>query len=144
MALTKRDWTLLAISAADGEPLSPVQLQKALFLLGKMKPYSVSRSFYDFTPYNYGPFDAAIYHDAETLAGDGLVAIQPSRQGKWVQYAGTAKGMLIAKTLEAADPGAADYLRRAVAWVRSLSFQDLVKAIYAHYPEYKANSVFQG
>jgi hypothetical protein len=143
--MTKRDWTLLAIAAAEGEPLTPVQLQKALFLLGKMKPGSVGRHYYKFIPYNYGPFDGSIYRDAESLAGDGYVAIQPSQQGKWVQYAATARGSLIAKQLEAAaDPSAADYLRRVVVWVRSLSFQDLVKAIYTHYPEYKANSVFQG
>ena len=37
--LQKKDWTLLAIALADGQPLSPVQLQKSVFLFGKAVLY---------------------------------------------------------------------------------------------------------
>ena len=36
------------------------------------------------------------------------------------------------------------YLEKVVDWVSSLSFPELVRAIYAKYPQYKANSVFTG
>jgi uncharacterized phage-associated protein len=140
MALTKRDWTLLAISAAEGEPLSPVQLQKALFLLGQMRADRVGNDFYQFEAHNYGPFSSGIYRDAEALEGDGLVTIQSD--GRWKKYAATPRGLATAKSLSV-DSGANQYLQRVVAWVRSLSFQALVRAIYARFPDYRANSVFQ-
>jgi hypothetical protein len=38
-------WTLLAISVANGKTLSPVQVQKSLFLLGRMLPDEVGDLF---------------------------------------------------------------------------------------------------
>jgi len=35
------------------------------------------------------------------------------------------------------------YLDDVVEWTRSLSFTELVKAIYQDYPDMKANSVFR-
>ena len=137
--MTKRDWTLLAIAAADGEALTPVQLQKVLFLLGEFKLKGRS-NFYHFIPYNYGPFDPQIYRDAEALEADKLVAVQTG--GRWKQYAATPRGLAVANRLNA-DADAMDYLRRVVRWACSLTFQELVSAIYARFPEYRVNSVFQ-
>ena len=41
------------------------------------------------------------------------------------------------------DPVVIDYIKRASEFVRSLSFSDLVSAVYKAYPEMKANSVFR-
>src|SRR5947209_2707195 len=71
-AMNRKDWTLLAICSANGNGLSPVQLQKALFLLSREMPNAVG-NFYHFTAYHYGPFDRAVYDDAERLAADGMV-----------------------------------------------------------------------
>jgi len=38
--LRRRDWTLLAVAAAGGAPLTPVQLQKTLSLLGERQKFS--------------------------------------------------------------------------------------------------------
>ena len=37
--LRRRDWTLLAVAAAGGASLTPVQLQKILFLLGERQKF---------------------------------------------------------------------------------------------------------
>jgi hypothetical protein len=143
MAITKKDWTLLALAAADGRPLSPVQLQKALFIFGQRMPKAVAHDFYDFRPYNYGPFDAKIYSDAEELARGGAVGIVETGKS-WSQYAATPDGIARAKELLALVPrDAGTYLRSLVAWVASLSFQDLLRAVYEKYPEYAVNSVFR-
>jgi hypothetical protein len=34
--------------------------------------------FYQFVPYNYGPFDAKVYHDLDKLVLEGLVTTVPS------------------------------------------------------------------
>jgi uncharacterized phage-associated protein len=142
MPMHRRYWTLLAIAAAKGEPLSPVQLQKALFLLGAQMRERVS-PFYTFRAYNYGPFDANVYKDAEALGQEGLVLLQLNPAG-WTDYAATPKGLAEADRIrQEVDAEAAAYLERVVAWTRSLSFQQLVRAIYARFPEYRQNSVFQ-
>ena len=42
------------------------------------------------------------------------------------------------------DGSAVTYIRAVVQWSQSLSFSNLLRAIYAHYPAYRVNSVFQG
>ena len=70
--IEKKEWLLLAISFSEGY-LSPAQLQKSLFLLKQKKKKSVGKGFYNFIPYNYGPFCKEIYSDAESLVSDGVV-----------------------------------------------------------------------
>lgn len=144
--LERKDWALLAIAAAAGEPVSPVQLQKSLFLLGKNFAADLGVGFYRFDPYDYGPFASEVYRDAESLGGEGFIAIdtaEPSRS--WKMYAATPAGLERATQLEMVAPdGTAAYVKAVVAWARSLSFRQLVSAIYAQYPEQRANSVFRG
>ncbi len=135
---------MLAISYAKGAGLSPVQLQKSLFLLGKELPAEVGQGFYFFQPYNYGPFDSSVYTDASLLASLGLVSKNDFGQGFWM-YSATPEGLAYAEKLKIAAPQkAVSYLERIVPWAQSHSFASLVRAIYAKYPEYRQNSVFQG
>src|SRR5215207_6994355 len=90
-------WTLFAICAARGEGLSPVQLQKSLFLLGKSMPEEEGGSFYNFIAYNYGPFDAAIYQDAELLADQGFISIDRPHGQRWSEYRATQSGLELAQ-----------------------------------------------
>ena len=141
MAIPRESWTLLALAAADGGALSPVQLQKSLFVLQKEMPAAVGTEFYQFKPYNYGPFDGAIYTDAEKLAEQNLTRI--FRTDRWSEYAATPEGIKRSNELRSqVDPKALAFLRTVVEWARSLSFSDLVRAIYAKYPEMKAKSIF--
>ncbi len=143
--MTRANWTLLAIAAGEGEPLSPVQLQKSLFLLGKRIPNAVGDDFYTFTPYDYGPFSTQIYHDAAALAQQGLVRPVEVAGQRWVQYAITPKGASAAAEVEKAAPArAAAYLRQIIAWAMERSFAEIVRAIYKLYPEYRERSVFRG
>jgi hypothetical protein len=68
--MERKHWTLLVLAAAGGDPLTPVQLQKTLFLLEKERPEVSGRNYYRFTPYAYGPFDSRVYADAEILASE--------------------------------------------------------------------------
>ena len=140
--MPRKDWTLLAISFNEGEAMSPVQLQKTLFLLGEKWPADVGRGYYKFVPYYYGPFCRDIYDDADRLALDGLVRVD--RTGRWNAYSVTAAGAATATQLARRTPRrAAKYLRAAVDWARPLSFQELVTAIYKEFPSQRERSVFQ-
>lgn len=140
--MNRQDWTLLAISVANGRGLSAVQLQKALFLLERGVPSEVGAEFYKFKPYNYGPFDSRVYTDADNLSLRGLVSIsQPA--GNYNVYKITPEGLAVSKNLEReAPPRALQHLRNTVEWIQGLSFAELVRAIYARYPDMKQNSVF--
>ena len=74
--MTRQDWLLLVLAAAGGKPLSPLQLQKSLFLVGYDLAKLVGADFYTFRPFDYGPFDATVYQDAEEQAAQGLVTIR--------------------------------------------------------------------
>lgn len=142
--MNRSDWTLLAICAANGQGLSPVQLQKTLFLLGRELPNAVGQGYYDFKPYHYGPFDRAVYSDAEKLAVAGDVAITQRPGESWNRYLATAQGCERAEALKTEVPQAIAYLQSVVQWALRQSFQQLVRSIYEKYPEMRANSVFQG
>jgi hypothetical protein len=142
--LTRSDWTLLAIDAAGREGLSPVQLQKTLFLLGKRLPSAVGSDWYDFQPYHYGPFDRKVYTDAERLAAKDEVEVIQRQGESWNRYALTRDGEIRTSYLCRENPDAVEYLKRLVEWVQQQTFQTLVTTIYAEYPEMRANSVFQG
>lgn len=139
--MTRQDLLLKILLAADGEPVTPAQLQKVAFLLGKQFASELSDDYYDFIAYDFGPFCADIYRDAERLECDGFATITINPQGGWRQYAATIKGLQNAP--EDIPEPVASYISATMTWARSLSFQQLVKAIYAKFPEYRENSVFQ-
>ena len=143
--ITPKDWTLLAINAAEGRPVSPVQIQKCLFLLSKEIPQYLPEDFYDFVPYNYGPFNKKIYEDLDELIKENLVYSLKNNNRNWVEYAASPSGMERSKTLSKDVPDRIlTYLRHLMAWCRSKTFEELISAIYDKYPEYRRNSVFQG
>lgn len=142
--LSRQDWALLVIAAAKGETLTPVQLQKCLFLLGQEKSDVIGSDYYDFVAYDYGPFSSDIYRDAEQLENDGSVIIKYAPHGRWKEYLATPSGMQCADALrQSIDPEVTSFIDECVKWARNLSFRALVKAIYQQYPEYRANSVFR-
>jgi hypothetical protein len=143
--MERSDWTLLVIAAAAPHSLDPVQLQKCLFLLGKNCPQVLTTPFYNFRPYNFGPFDSAVYLDAEHLETQGRIAISRPAWRNWGEYSITPAGIERVEWLRRTEVNALlwEYLCRLVEWARSLSFESLVRTIYQHYPEFRENSVFR-
>lgn len=138
--MNRKYWTLVALSEAGPEGLTPVKLQKALFLVGKeLAP----RNFYQFKAYHYGPFDSRVYSDLELLTDDGLVTKVPSASGNWNVYQATVAGLARAEDVKRKLPRReVDFFARLVKWIKPLSFQALVRYIYDKYPDMRANSVF--
>jgi uncharacterized protein len=143
--MDRRELVLALLAAADGRPYTPVQLQKAVFLVTRNMPHIVQGPGFQFAPYDYGPFDSDVYNEALALRLADQAAIAPSPVGRWNTYSATESGVKNGRAvLEALPAPAQKYLREVSAWVRSQSFSSLVKSIYDTYPEMRANSIFRG
>lgn len=142
--MKRRDILLAALSTAD-RPFQPVHLQKALFLVDDKLPHLFTHDQrYGFQPYDYGPFDQAVYADADILKAQGLVHIdqepgQPHRTYA-VTDAGREQGGRILRQMQQNDAG---MIARIVGIVTKMSFRELVSSIYRAYPHMKVNSVFK-
>ena len=123
----RKDWTLIAI-ALSRRGLAPIQLQKSLHLLLQTYPRDVGPHFYEFRSISSGHFSGEIYPDAQTLAGEGLIAIEISEQEGWQHYSATAAGNARAKqVLGFLRAPVVHYLRRVVGWASTRSFEQLVR-----------------
>lgn len=143
--MKRRYITLLVIGSASEEGLSPIQIQKSLFIIGQSHLRGLPPNFYSFYPYNYGPFCEQVYQDADSLVEDGLVFKVPVSGQSWFRYIITAEGRKKVKEIKGKINHELDnYIKKTVEWVSSLAFNELLRAIYAKYPQYSLNSVFQG
>ena len=142
--MNRQDWLLLVLASTE-KALTPVQLQKSLFLLEKtLSDNLIGEDYYQFEPYDYGPFDSSVYQDAEVLADEQLTAIVPSITGRWQEYSIRPEALdRVSEIKKDLPEDVQTYVRNLVNWTQSKSFSQLVRFIYEHYPEYKANSVFQ-
>ena len=141
--MDKKSLVLAALSPSKGLPYTAVQVQKMFFLIDRNIANDIGGPLFNFQPYSYGPFDAQVYWVLEDLQTDGDVQIiKDYSQSKTYQLTmqGQTKGDTFFSTL---DSRIATYLTRASEFVRSLSFADLVSAIYKAYPDMKVNSVFR-
>jgi hypothetical protein len=141
----RKDVLLAALALSDNRSLTPVQVQKAMFLIAAEAKQAAPGRFYKFEKYNYGPFCPDISSDLTEFERDDLLAVDQPLSRKVRSYRLTDQGVKAAALSESnLSPGLTEYLRSVVAWVTSLSFPDLVREIYKKYPEYKENSVFSG
>lgn len=134
---------LAALAPAGDGQYTPVQVQKLLFLLDKNIGRELGGPFFSFEPYDYGPFDKEVYQVLDQLRLGGLVEIMDVPGRNWKQYKLTEAGKeAAAKELSNLEHRARSYIESVSSFVRSLSFAQLVSAIYKEYPEMKVNSVF--
>jgi len=143
MPLTRQELVLAALAAGGRYAVfSPAQVQKLFFLIDREAPHWVGGPHFDFKPYDYGPFDRAVYEMLAMLSNEGLVDIDQS--GWYRTYSLSEPGFALGSGhLRQVEAPAAAYIQQAAAWVRSLDFKSLVSSIYAKYPEMKANSIFR-
>lgn len=140
----RRDLTLLMLAAASGQYYTPVQIQKAMFLLDRQMPDVFDTTLrYVFRPYDYGPFDPDVYVEIERLQAEGLaeITVNPARAMK--MYGATPHGLARAHGLRSRLlPAQNSFIEDVSAFVRRLSFSELVSAIYEAYPDMRENSIF--
>ena len=140
--MKRADLLLKIIAAADREPLTPAQLQKVAFRVGMECSEYMPEDYYSLRKYDYGPFSADIYKDAEQLEREGKIRISIHPRGGWREYAATMRGSQT--ELPDIPEAVSSFIVDKVTWARGLSFPQLVREVYRMYPDYRENSVFGG
>ncbi|MBF0567934.1 MAG: hypothetical protein HQK95_03615 [Nitrospirae bacterium] len=137
------DIVLAALAASNGADHSPVQIQKLLFLIDKKVSTRIEGPFFNFIPYDYGPFDRTIYDVLDNLSKEGQVDVVSYANLRWHKYRLTLDGQKKGEEVLNTFPfEVRDYFSKLSGFVRSLSFEQLVAVIYNAYPDMKIKSVF--
>ncbi len=137
-----RSQIVLAAMAA-GRPRArydAVQLQKLLFLIDREAADMLNGPFFDFQPHHYGPFDKAVYEAVKTLIARSQV--REDTGGRYVRYALTNRGREAGMAILTGLPEPASrYMSEVASWVLTVSFYQLLSAVYSRYPDMAVNSV---
>ena len=132
--LTRQNTVLSLLTQAD-RPLSPTVFVKLVFLLRQETGLARDRSFYDFVPYNFGPFSFMLYWDLGSLRRNGYVTPEEER----IALCGRTRDL--AEKEAEHEPSS---IRTAVAEVLGrygkMNQQALVRDVYARYPWYATRS----
>ncbi len=135
-----RESVLIAIIAAAGDDgLDRAQLQKSAFLVREEFEARLPSDFYQFRPYMYGPFAQQIYTGIERLSDGPMIET----------LAGNDERPLYRLTRDSASwqfdlpEDLESGVKRIVRWVSTMSFDELVRAIYYMFPEQRENSIFR-
>ncbi len=141
--MNRREIVLAALATwGEGIGYSPIHAQKVLFLFDRESKDLVGAPFFNFSPYDYGLFDRAVYEVLCDLEKGGFVELRKSK--RYREYFLTVEGYRAGTAeLNKLPEQAENFLRDLVEWVRELSFSQLVSRIYDKYPDMKENSVFR-
>ncbi len=139
--MSPRDWLLLLVSVGEEDApdyIDPIRLQKGMFLLSERGP---ERHIYEFRPFHWGPFSPAIYEDLTGLEQAGLIESDHIPGRTWHVYRPTPSGKRAAMELQSSQSeGSVGWVRRVRRYVSSRSFVQLLREIYAAYPEYSTKT----
>ena len=134
---------LVAMAPAKRASFTPVQMQKLMFLLDRELADGIGGPLFDFRPYDYGPFDAGVYESLDELIISGRVELVLVPGQQWFKFRTTETGQPYGEQeLDRLPQWVKNGITIYSGWVQSLSFPQLVSAIYKKYPDMKINSVF--
>ncbi len=138
--MERDSYVLGVLSTSDGQPWTPVQLQKVFFILDEKIPGDIEGPRFAFYPHDYGPYDPAVYETLKVLAkvGKAFIANYSIRTYR-LTVQGQREGEQALATL---PPSAQAYTRSLSEWLRALSFTDLVTAVYREFPAMAVKAVF--
>lgn len=142
--MTKEEIILAALASCNDE-LSPIQLQKLFFLLDMQVGKQLGGPFFNFVPYNYGPFDKGIYETYQQLSNAGYTTIRQKMTARYSYYGLTDTGRQRGnELLQQMNNQHSTYIHSLARFVETTSFDDLLRAVYKAYPDMATNSVFKG
>jgi uncharacterized protein len=145
----RSDLTLAMMSQLAGEPgelhpLDRLRVQKAVFLLTQ-RGSQEWRRLYNYKPYNWGPYSSQLSSDVESLVRNDLAEVEDVRGSRYGRYrttrAGEARAAEVWADLTSPER---EFIRSVRAYVTQKSFTQLLREVYAAYPEFATASQFSG
>lgn len=129
--ITYKQRVLLALIDALSQQgrSSKFQIEKNLFLLKKEEDMDNYIKFYNFYPYNYGPFSNGSYFDLNSLISKGYILEEKKR------FKITEKAI---KYLETLTPLIQDKIKKTIS--RFTTDNEIKEYVYEKYPEYTIKS----
>jgi uncharacterized protein YwgA len=128
----------------ERQPLDRVRMQKAIFLVTR-RGQRAWRELYPYEPYDWGPYSRRLAADLDSLRARGLLRTEPVPGHRYGRYVTTERGERWARQLLAGlSPAEVAFLRAVRKYVTSKSFSNLLREVYAAYPEFATESKFQG
>lgn len=126
-----RQKTLIYLLKVAERPISRIELMKWSFVLRNEAPSAGGSAFYDFVPYQYGPFSFALYQELDKLVVQGYLV---DENNHWTLNSELAD--------EIDGPGGEVErdARRLVSRFRTTPQDKLVDYVYEQFPEYTVNS----
>lgn len=141
--MTKTELIIAVFGTKPNTQFSPVQIQKILFLIDQNVGKELGGPFYNFIPYHYGPFDQNIYSELEELWINGNIEKIRHNYTRF-HFRITENGLTKFNEIkQSIKPELLEYIIKVVDWATSLTFMQLVSAIYKAYPKMKENSIFK-
>jgi len=133
--MLNRQKCILFLIEQAARPVSRLELVKWAFLLRQETPSGGGRSFYDFLPYQYGPFSFTLFREAERLVRDGYLRdVKVAAGDGWDRVPGVCgETMGLSQDVRSDAAGIVDRFVRE-------SPRDLIDYIYERFPWYTANS----
>lgn len=131
---------------ADSEqyPMDRIRMQKAVFMLVQRGPEGW-KTLYDYKPYNWGPYSGALTADLGMLASRHMIEADGTVFAKYPGYVASSDGERQAQELWSQLPEREKRFLMAVrAYVTTKSFPQLLREVYAAYPDFATKSQFAG
>jgi uncharacterized protein len=133
---------LLAAGATGPFDFDPIRLMKGTFVVAMRGPQRW-RELFHFQPYDYGPFDVDVYRARDELIAKGL--LESDDRGAYSRYRLTNSGKQRAAALQEQLPtDVREWMSSVGHYITSRSFSQLLREIYAEFPEFATRSVFSG
>ena len=130
--MLKRQRILLHLLKRADKPLTRIELTKWCFLLRHEMPSQGGSSFFDFVPYQYGPFSFSMYQELDKLAAQSFVET-PDDKSVVLTPLGES---------EASSPSdVAQDVEVLASRFRGMSTNRLLDYVYDRFPEFTVNSV---
>ncbi len=130
--LNRQRIVLFMLHEAGGRA-SRLQVVKWLFLLGQETPTRGGHAFYQFVPYQYGPFSFCLYHEATRLNDGGLLTERDAQM-----WSVTTEGKNVATAL---PKPIQDDAAQVLGQYGSRTLGELMGYVYDRYPWFTVNSL---
>lgn len=128
----------------EREPLDRLRMQKGVFLLEMRGPRSW-RDLHRFVPYDWGPYSRDLAAQVDELVDRELIFKERTAGRRYSRYRTTDAGdSEVSSILASLSQEQRNLIGEVRRYITNRSFNQLLREVYAAYPEYAGNSRFRG